>query len=345
MGKATETSQKGNNQRVGAARIAKGALPLLCLSESDVQQLIDPAALLDALAAGFRALAEGRVQSPARPEITVPGAGFSLAMPAWTEGMNISVKTVNVFEGNLDRGLPNHLALITLFDAATGLPVCVMDGTYITGLRTAASAILSVRALARADARIVTLVGGGVQGREHLRLLPLARPFDEIRIASLHREDAEALARLDPRARAVDDLEAAIRDADVVCLATHSYEPVIDAAWLRPGTHVTSVGYAPPRGELPQDLLKDVAGGRVRLFVETPDAFRAPPVGCAELAGLSPGCGTTMGDMLLGQAKGRSSEADVTLYKAMGIAMEDMVAADLAYRAALARGFGTRVTL
>lgn len=338
-------NQGERQQRAGAAVIAKGQQPLLILSEAEVAALIDPADLLTALADGFRALARGAVQAPARPQITVPGRGFSLAMPAWSEGMPLSVKVVNVFEGNLDRDLPNHLALVTLFDAATGMPRCVMDGTYITGLRTAASAVLSVRELARPEAQVVTLVGAGVQGREHLRLLPLVRDFAEIRIASLHRADAEALAAQDPRARVADDLETAIRGSDVVCLATHSYEAVIGADWLRPGTHVSSVGYAPPRGEVPATLLQRVRAGEVRLFVETGDAFAAPPVGCAELAGLSPDHGTTLGDMLSGKAPGRRNATEITFYKAMGTAMEDMVAADLAYRQALARNIGSWVTL
>lgn len=352
-------------QRPGAARISKGARPLLILSEAEVRDLLDPVALLDALADGFRALAGGRVQAPPRPEIVVPAKGFSLAMPAWTPGMHVCVKVVNVFEGNLALGLPNHLALITLFDSATGLPVCVMDGTYITGLRTAAAAILSVRALARPEAKVATLVGAGVQGREHLRLLPLVRDLTEIHIASLHEADAEDLAACDPRARKVDarkvgahkidarrgdDLEAAVRQSDIVCLATHAYEPVIDAAWLRPGTHVTSVGYAPPRGELPPELLREVKQGRARLFVETMDAFEAPPVGCAELASLSAADAVTLGEVLLGDVlpgrnAGRRDAAEITLYKAMGIAMEDMVAADLVYRRALQQGIGSWATI
>lgn len=323
-----------------AAEISKGELGVLSLSEADVIGLLDLGALLDGLADGFRALSSGKVQTPARPEITVPGKGFSLAMLAWMDGMNIMVKVVNVFEGNLAIDLPNHLALVTLFDPATGAPVCVMDGTYITGIRTAGSAALSVRALARADAEVATIVGAGVQGREHLRLLPLVRDFAEIRIASLYPEDAERLARHDPRARAVTDLEAAVRSSDVVCLASHSHEPVIESRWVRPGTHVSSVGYAPPRGEMPFDLVRKAA-----LYVETREAFKAPPVGCAELAGLDPEAGIELGELLSGRRPGRVSDSQITVYKAMGVAMEDMVAAHLVYEKARARGAGHRLAL
>jgi ornithine cyclodeaminase/alanine dehydrogenase-like protein (mu-crystallin family) len=131
------------------------------------------------------------------------------------------------------------------------------------------------------------------------------------------------------------DVEGAVRNADVICLASHSYEPVIAAGWIRPGTHVSSVGYAPPRGELPVGLIADNA-----LFIETKSAFEPPPVGCGELAGLPRNRGTELGDVLLGRQPGRRSDQEITVYKAMGIAMEDMVAADIVYAAARRCGIG-----
>ncbi len=323
-----------NSEHKSAAETFKGALKVMTICEDDVIRLLDANALLDGLAEGFRCLARGEMQAPHRPEITVPDAGFVLSMPAWRRGAPVMVKMVSVFEGNLERGLPNHLALITLYDPATGAPVCIMDGTYITGIRTAGAAVLSVREIARGDASVATIVGAGVQGREHLRLLPLARDFDEICVASLHQDDAERLAATDPRAKAVRDLEAAVRRSDVVCLASHAYEPVIDAGWIRPGTHVTSVGYAPPRGELPVALARDHT-----LFVEDAAAFEAPPTGCGELQGIDPSGAITLGNGLLGNQPLRSDDSEITVYKAMGIAMEDLVAADLVYRAALEEGY------
>lgn len=326
--------------RKSSAEIEKGGLPVLMLSEADVKTLLDPLRLLDALAEGFRDLSAGLIQAPERPEIIVPQKGFSLAMPAWRAGMSIAVKVVNVFEENLDIGLPNHLATINLFDPGTGAPQCVMDGTYITAIRTAASAVLSVRELSRRDSRTATIVGAGVQGRQHLHLLPLIREFDEIRIASLRHEDAVSLAKLQPKAVAVEDVEQAVRTSDVVCLASHSYQPVIEAGWVRPGAHVTSVGYAPPLGELPVELLD-----KSKLFVETADAFKSPPVGCAELKGRDSSSATLLGDAISGKRRGRESAGQITLYKAMGVAMEDMIAANLAYSAAKSRGVGQIATL
>jgi ornithine cyclodeaminase/alanine dehydrogenase-like protein (mu-crystallin family) len=179
-----------------------------------------------------------------------------------------------------------------------------------------------------------------VQADQHLHLLPLVRDYAEIRVVSKRFEDAQALARHHPAIVPMSDLEAAVRSSDVVCLATHSTEPVIDAGWVRPGTHVSSVGVAPPGGELPVALLR-----RASLFVETRDAFASTPVGSCELAGLDPDSGTPLGDMLLGRRPGRVSEDQITVYKAMGTAMEDMVVADLAWRHARRLGKGRMIAL
>jgi len=249
--------------------------------------------------------------------------------------MQLTIKIVNVFDDNLAVDLPNHLALINLFDPDTGAATCVMDGTYITGIRTAASAVLSARMLSRPESRVATVIGAGVQGREHLRLLPLIRALDHINVCSLRAEDARKLAAHGDIARAVTDVEAAVRESDIVCLATHSPVSVIEPEWIKPGAHVSSVGYHPPNGELPGELARTY-----RLFVETLDAFQPTPVGCGELAGLDPSSGTTLGAVLLGRRPGRVSDTEVTVYKAMGIAMEDMVAANLAYQRARRSGSG-----
>ena len=318
----------------------KGDTAVLILSEGEVKTCIDLRRLLDALAEGFKALSRGEIVNPARPQLDIPQAGYSLAMPAWMAGMHLTVKIVNVFEGNIARAIPSHLATIHLFDPETGMPVCVMDGTYITAARTSGSAVLSVRELARGDAKVATVVGAGVQAGQHLHLLPLVRDFTEIRVVSKEFADAQALAARHPGVVAVSDLEAAVRSSDVVCLATHSYQPVIATEWLRPGTHVSSVGVAPPGGELPIELV-----GRASLFVETRDAFAPTPVGSCELDGIDPQTGTELGEMLLGLRPGRTSADQITVYKAMGVAMEDLVAADLAYREAVRRGLGRAVAL
>jgi alanine dehydrogenase len=316
-----------------AFEIKKGPRQVMALSEKDVEKYLDPGNLLNGLEDGFRALELGEVQSPPRSQLSVAGKGFLLTMPAWQPGMQLTVKVVNVFDGNLRINLPNHLALITLFDPDTGVTSCIMDGTYITAVRTAAAAALSVRLLSRAGSRIATIIGAGVQGCQHLRMLPLVRNFDRINVCSLRFEEAQKLAAKSEIGCAIADVENAVRESDVVCLATHSPEPVIDAAWVKPGSHVSSVGFHPPNGELPKDLAR-----AHRLFVETLDAFQPPPVGCSEIAGLDIATGTTLGAVALGRKPGRCSDNEITVYKAMGVAMEDMVAANLTFERAKQEG-------
>ena len=267
-------------------------MDILMLNETEVQKLLDPDALLDALAEGFMALSEGLVDAPKRIGASVPNTGFLLAMPAYQQGREVTVKLVSVFHENRRLGIPSHQALICLFDPQTGTPLSFMDGTYITALRTAGAAALSTRLLARTDTRVLAIVGAGVQGRSHLKMLPRVRPFSEIRIASRHFAGAEELAAADSRARAVETAEAAVRGADVVCLCTSAGEPVVSLDWFAPGMHVTSVGYTPPGGELDRRVIE-----QGRLFVETRLAFEPPPAGCGELSGLDPSVGTELGEV------------------------------------------------
>src|SRR6266567_5282243 len=315
-------------------------MDILLLNETEVQRLLDPDALLEALAEGFRALSSGLVDAPKRNEVSVPNTGFLLAMPAYQQGREVTVKLVSVFHGNERLGLPVHQALICLFDPETGTPLSVMDGTYITALRTAGAAALSTRLLARTDTRVLAIIGAGVQGRSHLKMLPRVRQFSEIRIASEHFAHAQQIAATDSRAHAVETVEQAVRGADVVCLCTHSGEPVISIDWLAPGTHITSVGYNPPGGELDPKVIE-----HGRLYVETRMAFEPPPAGCGELVGFDPSIGTELGEVLLGRGLGRQSQDEITVYKAMGHACEDMAAASLVYRRAKQEGVGRIIML
>lgn len=315
-------------------------MQILMLSGDDVERLLEPDALLDALADAFKALSEGTIVAPGRGEVTAGDAGFLLTMPAYRPDREIAVKMVSVFHGNEAHGLPAHQAIVCLFNGQTGTPLCVMDGTSITAMRTAGAAALSIRALARDDARVLAIVGAGVQGASHLKMAPRVRDFREIRIASQRFEHAQQLAAQDARARAVATVEEAVRGADVVCLCTNAAEPVMRGEWLSPGAHVTSVGYRPPGGELASDVIE-----RGHLFVETRRAFEAPPVGCGELSGRDPTSGTEMGELLLGLRSGRNSWSEITVYKAMGHACEDMAAASVVYQRALQQGVGVRVAL
>jgi len=315
-------------------------MDILMMNKTEVQRLLDPDALLDALAGSFKALSRGQVEAPSRIGVSVPDKGFLLTMPAYQSGQEIAIKLVSVFHDNLRLGMPTHQALICLFDPQTGSPLAFMDGTYITALRTAGAAALSTQLLARTDTRILTIIGAGVQGHAHLTMLPRVRSFSEIRVASRHFAHAEQLAATDARARAVASAEEAVRGADVVCLCTDASDPVISSDWLAPGMHITSVGYSPPGGELDPQAIK-----QGRLFVETRLAFEPPPAGCGELAGLDPSIGTELGEVLLNQKPGRQSDEQITIYKAMGHACEDMAAASLVYQRAKRDGAGRTVAL
>ena len=313
---------------------------ILCLSGAEIQHLVDPARGIEALAQGFMALSRGEVHAPPRPKVEVAGKGFTLSMLAVAPGQHIALKAVSVYEGNHELGLASHQATVSLFDRDTGVPLAVMDGASITGLRTAAGAMLSIRAMARADSRIATIIGGGVQARSHAQLLRFVGSFDEIRIYARRAEAAKAVAAGLPNARIVSDLADAVATSDVVCLTTAARHPVIEDGWVLPGTHVTSVGYAPPDSELPRALID-----RASLFVESRTAFLPAPVGCAELAGRNATHSAELGEVLLGSKPGRTSAEQVTLYKSMGNAMEDMVIANLAYTEALRLGIGQSVLI
>ena len=159
--------------------------------------------------------------------------------------------------------------------------------------------MLTIRELARKDSRIATVIGGGVQAREHLRLLEGMGTLDAINVVSRSRESAGRVAEGIAKARVVTDIAAAVKGSDIVCLTTGSDVPVIEAEWVKPGTHVTSVGFAPPGGELPRALAE-----RATVYVEARTAFAAAPVGCPELAGLDPASGIEVGELLSGSRAG-----------------------------------------
>lgn len=308
---------------------------MLILSRNEVEELLTPLELLSALEGGFKALSAGQLNVPPRNQAISP-KGLLVGMPAYMPKQLMSVKLVTVFHENI----PAHQAVITLFNSETGTPVAFMDGEYITALRTAACAILSIKHIARKNSKRLAIIGAGVLGEAHLKMIGTLGKLDEILIASKDFSKARALTMRASNAHAVDSIHQAVSNADVVCLCTSSPEPVIQASWLKKGVHITSVGYRPPGGELPRDLIETS-----HIFVESKVAFNAPPVGCSELQGLSADFGTELGEMLLGQKTGRRSETETTIYKSMGHAMEDLVAANLVYQKALERNMGMKVEL
>lgn len=312
---------------------------VLVLSEADVTALLDLEQLLAALADALASSSAGRASVPPRVAASAPD-GILGAMPVHLPGVALGAKLVSVFPGNHQRGRPSHQALIALFDPADGTPLAVMDGTRITAVRTGAAAAVAAGALARPDATVLAILGAGVQGRSHLEAFPLVRDFREIRVASRTPGHAAALAQGHPLARAVGSFEEAVAGADVVCCCTDAREPVLEAGWLAPGAHVSSVG-----GSFGPELdPATVRSGRV--FVEWRGAATTPPpAGAHDLQGLDPAAVTEIGEVLAGTRPGRTARDQLTVYKSTGHAVEDAAAAGLVYRRALESGAGTTVSI
>jgi alanine dehydrogenase len=312
---------------------------LLLLGPQDVAALLDPVALLDALAATFAAAARGTVAAPARSELRVGDTAGLLVMPGHRPGADVIVKHVGLYPDNRARALPHHPATICAFDETTGRLRAVLDATHLTAVRTAGAAGLSVRLAARPGARVAAVIGAGPVAAAHLAILPAVADFAEIRVASRNAADAAELAAAHG-ARPAATVEEAVRGADVVCLCTSASEPVLAREWLAAGVHVSSTGYAPPGGELDPCLARTG-----QLLVETRDAFAPPPAGCAELAGLDPLSAAELGEVVLGERRARVTDDELTVYKSMGTVVEDMAAAEVVIRRALERGAGRRIAL
>jgi len=308
---------------------------MLILTRKEIEKLLDPQELLTALEEGFKALSSNQLNVPPRNQAIAP-KGILVGMPAYMPNKLMSVKLVSVFHENI----PAHQAVITLFDSNTGTPIAFMDGEYITAMRTAAGAILSIKMLARKNSKTLAIIGAGVLGKAHLKMIGTLSGIEKIYIASKDFSKAQAFSSRASNALAVDSIQQAVSQADVVCLCTSSTEPVIKAEWLKEGVHVSSVGYRPPGGELPRGLIENS-----HLFVESKVAFNDPPVGCPELQGLDASFGTELGEVLLNQKPGRRNEQETTIYKSMGHAMEDLVAANLVYEKALEQRVGKMVEL
>jgi len=313
---------------------------LLYLSRADVERLLDVRAMLDALAQALIAYSAGQTSVPPRAGARVGDRGILGAMPGYVPGVGLEVKLVSVFPANHGLGKPSHQGLIAVFDEQDGTPLALMDGTYITAIRTGGTAAVAARALARQDAAVLAILGAGVQGWSHLETFPLVRQFREIRVASRSREHAAALARRHPGARVAESFEAAVRGADVVACCTDAREPILRLEWLQAGTHVSSVG-----GTWGPEVDADTIAGS-RVFVEWRGAAtNAPPAGAAELQGIDPATLTEVGEVLAGTRPGRRSPDEITLYKSTGHAVEDAATARLVYDRAIAEGSGVRLTL
>jgi alanine dehydrogenase len=313
---------------------------LLYLSRADVERLLDIDAMLDALARALVIYSSGVTSVPPRSAARTAEGNLLGVMAGYVPGIALESKLVSVFPANDEHGLPSHQALIALFDERNGSPLALMDGTYITAIRTGGTAAVATRVLAREDASVLAILGGGAQGWSHLETFPRVRDFKEIRIASRNPDRASDLAAHHPRAHAVASFEDAVRGADVVACCTDAREPILRRAWLKPGVHVSGVG-----GTFGPEIDRETIEG-ARVFVEWRGAVtNPPPAGAHELQGLDPEKVTEVGEVLSGRKPGRQSADEITVYKSTGHAVEDAATARLVYDRAVEEGAGVRLPL
>jgi ornithine cyclodeaminase/alanine dehydrogenase-like protein (mu-crystallin family) len=315
----------------------------LVLGHADVTRALPMEECIEAMAAVLSADARGETHQPLR-SVSVPPAsdGFMGLMPAHRGGARplFSLKAVCIFGGNPARGLDAHQGTVTLFDGETGAPSAILDASAITAIRTAAVSALATRLLAREDVRTLAILGAGVQATAHLRALKLVRDFDQVRVYSPTRAHAERLG-----VEVAASAQEAVRDADVVVTATNSREPVLERAWLAEGAHLNAAGAsAPASRELDTATVAAAAlfcDSRESLEHEAGEYRLAVEEGRIQASHVR----ATLGEVAAGLRPGRTSPREITLFRSLGLGIEDMAAAEHAVDNARRLGLGTEVEL
>jgi thiomorpholine-carboxylate dehydrogenase len=297
----------------------------LFLNEEQVRQYLRMGPLIPAMEKALIDFSAGKATQPVRSVIKVdPPGGFLGLMPAFTPD-GLGLKAVTFYPSNVERGIPTHMATIFLVDSQTGTPLAIMDGRLITEMRTAAVSAAATKLLASPDAKILALLGTGVQARSHVEALRLVRKFHEIRVWSPTREHAERFAS-EIGAKAMS-AEQAVCGADVVVTVTSSKTPVLKGAWLKPGCHVNAIGACRPDWrELDDEAMNNVVfvDSREGAAKESGDVILSNAKIYAEL-----------GEALTGTVPARANET--TIFKSLGMGVEDIAAAVLVYRSVTKR--------
>ncbi len=325
------------------------------LSESDVRAVVDMAAAIDIQAEAFTLLAEGRsVQGLRSFAVSETPPGIAIFNPAFlTEGAGYGIKVVSDFYDNPARGAPRMTALVALFDGETGQPRTVMEGGFLTDLRTGAGTALAARFLARPDSERLALIGAGRVARNQLAALAASFPIRRVRIATRTEDRGRELiaraARLGPPIPddilLADSVADAVRDADIVVCATTARTPVLDGSWLRPGTFVAAVGAN-------ESTSREVDGETIRraarLFIDSRADSLANtgdlrhPLGDGVISDSDIG---EIADLVSGRRAGRQSDDEITYYKSIGVPIQDLITAQHIERRAADRGVGTVIDI
>lgn len=319
-------------------------MSLLVLSEADVRRALDMASCIEAVEQALAGLARGELSMPLRSVVRTPGEAMLGLMPAHRAGAEplVSLKEIVVVPSNSTRGLDPHQGTVILHDGETGELVAVLNASPITEIRTAAVSAVATRLLARPESRHVAILGSGIQGRAHAIAMREVLPEAELRVWSRTPAHAEALA-LEAHGLACASVEEALAGADVVCTCTASPEPIVALAQLAPGTHVNAVGSS---GTWARELESDVVAA-ASLFVDRRESTLSESgdyLAAVAETGLGPDhIRAELGELLVGRHPGRASSSELTLFKSLGLAVEDLAAADLCTRRARDLGLGVEV--
>jgi ornithine cyclodeaminase/alanine dehydrogenase-like protein (mu-crystallin family) len=308
--------------------------------------------LIDLMERTLAEFSSGRALQPVRHALALEKhASFLGSMPAYLPASDaLGVKLVTLSPRNAERGMPTHLATVMLFDAATGALLTIMDGRLITEMRTAAVSAAAARALANAGASTLAFLGSGVQAKSHLEAFRCVRAIGSVRVWSPTAAHREAFAREQAKRFALPveakaSAEDAVRGADLVVVATSSRTPVLRGAWLSPGTHVTGIGaFRPDWRELDAEAVR-----RARVYVDSRagaaaeagdliQAEREKAIGPDHVRG-------EIGQVFAGTLEGRTNDGEITFFKSLGMAVEDVATAQHVHRLATERGVGQRVTV
>ena len=322
-------------------------MSVLVLTHEQVESLMPMNDCLDVMAEALAGLTRGESFQPLRPVVRPPGAkGFMGLMPAWSQAQGYGLKVVCIFPDNPARGLDAHQGAVLLFDAATGETRALMNASAITAIRTAAVSGVATRLLAREDSTELAILGAGVQARSHLQAMACAGRFERARIWSRTRANAERVAAESEASFPVevaDSVEEAVRDADVVCTTTSATEPVVRLEWLKQGAHVNAVGASVPTSrELDSETMAAAS-----LFVDRRESAEHEAgeyvIPMREGAIREGHIRAELGEVIAGTAPGRTSERELTVFKSLGLAVEDLAAATYLYERAQATGVCTLV--
>ena len=325
---------------------------MLVLSQADVTRLLPMRDCIELMAATLASLARGEAVLPLRTVIRIPDSRDAFAvMPAClTNPRTIGAKIITVFPGNHGTALDSHQGAVLLFDSTNGSLAALLDATAITTIRTAAVSAVATRTLARDDASTLAIVGAGVQGHAHLEAICAVRPIKTLHVWSRDADHARKLAAVGSERFQLDTSVSpttcdAVRDAAIVCTCTSATEPVLQGAWLSPGTHINAVGASTPNAREVDSALVVAA----RLYADRRESALKEPGDI--LVPLQEGAITPdhivgeIGDLLIGRAAGRRDDREITLFKSLGLAVEDLASASYVYDQAVRTGAGTRVEL